>query len=73
MRRKDASPFQQRTMYGVGKDIYNPGNTVIIAADWVDLCHWVDEVRNDPTYSCLQSTTPLSGERTYNATIYWNQ
>ena len=35
------SPFQQTTMYGVGKDIYNPGNTVIRAAEWVDLCHWV--------------------------------
>ena len=49
-------------MYGVGKDTYNPGNTLIRAADWVDLCHWVDEVRNDSTYLYLQSTPPLISE-----------
>jgi hypothetical protein len=51
-------------MYGVGKDTYNPGNTLIHAADWVDLCHWVDEVRNDSTYLYLQSTPPLISEST---------
>jgi len=51
-------------MYGVGKDTYNPGNTVIRAADWVDLCHWVDEVKKDSTHLSLQSTAPLTGEDT---------
>jgi len=64
VRRKDATPFQQTTMYWVGKDIYNPGNTVIRAAEWVDLCHWLDEVRSDPTYLSSQFTTPPIGEST---------
>ena len=49
-------------MYGVGIDISRDYN--ICSAEWVNLCHWLDGIRDDPTYLSSQCTTPLTGEST---------